>query len=455
MALKNTALDSSSKNRQQREKTSYLDSLLQFIADSPTPFHASRNLSVKLEAAGFERLNETENWRLDPNGKYYVTRNDTSLCAFRYGADKDQQTGLRLVGAHLDSPCLKLNPNPVYTKFGYESINVEVYGSALVRTWFDRELSVAGRVYYLDRDSKPKSCFIDLKEPIAIIPSIAIHLEREANVKQAIDTQIHLNPLCSLEINTKAKEESVLYQKLLQILEDADTSLRTEAILGFDLSLYDVNPPQRFGRSHDELIASARIDNLLSCFAAAHSMLHSNDDRFCGLICSDHEEVGSVSDTGAQGSFLEAVLTRAIPQYDSRVIRRSMLISADGAHGIHPNYPNKHDHEHAPRINRGPVIKVNSNQRYATTGESISFIKYLCRKNEIPYQVFVSRNNIPCGTTIGPIVASEIGIKTVDIGVAQFAMHSIRETTGANDAYDFMKLLTAFYESDLSMFATN
>ena len=215
------------------------------------------------------------------------------------------------------------------------------------------------------------------------------------------------------------------------------------------MCLYDVNRPIRFGQADNELIASARIDNLLSCYAGLSALLESNEQQFCGLICSDHEEVGSVSDTGAQSPFLKSVLRRVFPGIDSRMMRNSLLVSADGAHGIHPNYPDKHDSQHAPVINRGPVIKVNSNQRYATTAESLSFIRYLCLKNNLPYQIFVSRNNMPCGTTIGPIAASELGIQTVDVGVAQFAMHSIRETTGANDAYTFKKLLCAFYDSDI------
>ncbi len=441
-------MGASQQRNQQSERSIYLNSLLQFIGNSPTPFHASENLSTMLEAAGFKRLNESSNWKLSSRGKYYLTRNGTSLIAFRYGSNSAYRTGLRLVGAHLDSPCLKLNPNPVSNRYGYESINVEVYGSALVRTWFDRELSVAGRVFYLDKDLKLQNCLIDLKDPISVIPSIAIHLEREANIKQSINSQVHLNPVCSLSSVSAPVGHSILHEKMFEQLDNVNPEFGEEAILGFDLSLYDVNPPHLYGRDDTELISSARIDNLLSCFAGAYSLIHSNDDHFCGLICSDHEEVGSVSDTGAQSSFLESVLNRAISNFDSRVIRRSMLISADGAHGLHPNYPEKHDSDHAPRLNQGPVIKINSNQRYATTGETVSLIKYLCMEHVIPYQVFVSRNNIPCGTTIGPILASELGIKTVDIGVAQFAMHSIRETAGANDAYDFRKLLTAFYESE-------
>lgn len=432
-------------------KDQYLESLLQFMEDSPTPFHASKNLSCIVEEAGFTRLSETESWQLESEGKYYVTRNETSLIAFSFGSSSIRHTGLRLVGSHLDSPCLKLNPNPCYGQFGYESLNVEVYGSPLVRTWFDRDLSVAGRVFYLDTLFRPKSCLIDLKKPVAVIPSIAIHLERNANMKQAINSQVHLNPICAVEESSESDSHE-LYRLLLGQLKDVHLGMGEEAILGFDLSLYDVNPPRRFGPTNDELIASARIDNLLSCFASAWSIINSSSEHFCALVCSDHEEVGSVSDSGANGPFLAQVLGRAIPQYNAQVIRNSMIISADGAHGLHPNYPDKHDKHHAPRLNRGPVIKINSNQRYATTGESISFIKYLCSKNQIPLQMFVSRNNISCGTTIGPIVASELGIKTVDIGVAQFAMHSIRELAGASDAFDFVNLLTAFYESDPAEF---
>ena len=233
---------------------------------------------------------------------------------------------------------------------------------------------------------------------------------------------------------------------ILEQLEEVDLKLGTSAIQGFDLSLYDINPPEISG-ANEGFVTSARIDNLLSCHAGLQAIINAETDNFCVLVCNDHEEVGSVSDSGAQSPFLTSVLERTTG-LDPRIIRRSVLVSADGAHGIHPNYPDKHDEQHAPVLNEGPVVKFNSNQRYATTGEMVTYLKSLCEPIGIPLQFFVSRNNIPCGSTIGPITASELGVKTVDIGVAQLAMHSIREIAGVHDAYNFQRLLTAFLSSD-------
>ena len=418
-------------------------SLGDFLLKSPTPYHASRSIADALDRAGFIRLEETDEWKIKLGESYYVTRNDTSIVAFRNGQNSPLNSGLRLIGAHLDSPCLKLNPNPFFQGHGYERINVEVYGSALVRTWFDRDLSIAGRVFYRDVKGKVRSQLVDLAKPVAYIPSIAIHLERDANINQEIDSQQHLNPICT---SIGAGGESNIYELILEQLDEVDLKLGTCAIQGFDLSLYDINAPETSGASED-FITSARIDNLLSCHAGLQAIINAETENFCVLVCNDHEEVGSVSDSGAQSPFLTSVLERTTG-LDPRIIRRSILVSADGAHGIHPNYPDKHDEQHAPVLNEGPVVKFNSNQRYATTGEMVTYMKSLCEPIGIPLQFFVSRNNIPCGSTVGPITASELGIKTVDIGVAQLAMHSIREIAGVHDTINFQRLLTAFLASD-------
>ena len=421
----------------------YGESLAGFINRSPSPYHASRSLTDYLESEGFQRLDETDEWSLEPAGKYYVTRNDTSLIAFRNGQNPARSVGIRAIGAHLDSPCLKLTPESILNQHGYHQLNVEVYGSALVRTWFDRDLSIAGRVYFRKRDNGVGKCLIDARSPVAVIPSIAIHLEREANTNQKINNQTHLNPVFAAETTNN----SFSLEKLLAESDGfVESGYDGGTLLGHDLCLYDTNGPVISGLN-GEFISSARIDNLLSCHAGVNAIANAETDNFCLLVCSDHEEVGSVSDAGAGGSFLASVLERTVG-LDSTVIRRSMLLSTDGAHGIHPNYPQKHDGQHAPVLNHGLVIKVNANQSYASTGESIALIRSLCEELQIPCQVFVSRNDMRCGSTIGPIVASEIGIKTVDIGVAQFAMHSVRELAGVKDGLDFTSLLNAFLESE-------
>ncbi len=422
----------------------YGDSLVDFIRRSPSPYHASRCLADFLEGAGFLRLREEEKWGLEPGGKYYVTRNDTSLIAFRCGQNPADSVGIRAIGAHLDSPCLKLTPNPILMRHGYQQLNVEVYGSPLLRTWFDRDLSIAGRIFFDDGEGGVGKCLIHKSNPLAVIPSIAIHLEREANTRQEIDSQTHLNPVISGDTDS-----------LEELLSTGDNFTESgyggQRLLGHDLSLYDVNPPGRLGTG-EMLISSARIDNLLSCHAGAIAIAEAQTDNFCLLVCSDHEEVGSVSDSGAGGPFLASVLQRTVG-LDPTVIGRSLLVSADGAHGIHPNYPHKHDDQHAPIIGGGLVIKVNASQSYASSGESVACIRKLCESINVPHQVFISRNDIRCGTTIGPIVASEIGIRTVDVGVAQFAMHSIRELACIGDAMEFRKMLRAVLESEKTEFS--
>ena len=431
----------------------FLNGMLEFIKNSPTPNHASQNLCALLNEQGFRRLSETEEWYLQEGDQCYVTRNDTSVIAFRFGSNSKVTHGMRLVGAHLDSPCLKLNPKANFEKHGYRIANVEVYGSSLLRTWFDRDLALAGRIFVRNADGSIRKILVDSKVPVAVIPSIAIHLERQANKLQEIDSQVHINPVL---LNHSGDSETLPQELLIS----AGEQVEVEDILGFDLRFYDSNPPNLIGsegeRSNSQnltpdcsnlYISSARIDNLLSCYAGVQALFDANDDNLCMLVASDHEEVGSISDSGAQGRFLLQVLER-IGSLDSRVIRNSAMLSADGAHGLHPNYPEKHDEQHRPVLNKGPVIKVNSNQRYATSDETEAVIRGLCSDLKIPVQIFVSRNDQPCGTTIGPLVASEIGIRTVDVGVAQFAMHSIRELAGCDDAVYFLKLLKAFYDSD-------
>ena len=422
----------------------FLDGLLEFLSDSPTPFHAVKNLKDLLSQAGFEPLEETNAWDIKSDSKYFVTRNDSSIIAFAGGNNPPSESGIRLIGAHLDSPCLKLNPNPIFSHHGYQNLNVEVYGSVLLRTWFDRDLSVAGRIYFKDTDGRIASQLVDLCHPIGVIPSLAIHLDRNANTKQRINSQLHLNPVVTA-FGADAGFE--FYEYILDSIEFKDKEKpKPESVLGANLSLYDTCRPARVG-VNQEFIASARIDNLVSCYAGAIALIESEPVAFRGFVFSDHEEVGSVSDSGAQGNFLANVIDRAIG-LNPEITRKSVLLSADGAHAIHPNYPDKHDTHHAPVINQGLVIKVNTNQRYATTGETLSLVRNIANELGLATQIFISRNDIPCGTTIGPISASEIGIKTVDVGVAQFAMHSIRELCGSVDAYNFYRLLTAFLSDE-------
>lgn len=417
--------------------------LFDFITQSPTPFHATQSLASALTATGFTELDERAAWQLEPAGQYFVRRNDSSIIAFRLGQRPLTEQGLRVIGAHTDSPCLKVKPQPEINSQGYWQLGVEVYGGVLLLPWFDRDLSLAGRVTFT-QDGQLHSRLIDFKTPIAVIPSLAIHLNREANKGWEVNAQKELPPVLT-QLNTKEEKD---FRVLLAAQLQREHGLQDAQILDYELSFYDTQAPAHIGLEQ-EFIASARLDNLLSCFVGLQALLAA-DQQYAGvLVCTDHEEVGSSSACGADGPFLEQVLRRLLPQEEdfSRCIQRSMLVSADNAHGIHPNYADKHDSNHGPLLNQGPVIKVNSNQRYATNSETAAFFRRLCQQHNVPVQSFVTRSDMGCGSTIGPITASKLGINTIDIGAATFAMHSIRELAGTQDVTYLTKALTAFYSS--------
>lgn len=417
--------------------------LIDFLKASPTPFHATASLAQRLEAAGYQPLDEREAWTSEPGGRYYVTRNDSSIIAIQLGKRPPLEGGIRLVGAHTDSPCLRVKPQPELQRQGFLQLGVEVYGGALLAPWFDRDLSLAGRVTFR-RDGKVESQLIDFQQPIAVIPSLAIHLNREANQGWAINAQNELPPLLA----QVAGDEAYDFRALLADQLTREHDLNADAVLDYELSFYDTQGAAVIGLNGD-FIAGARLDNLLSCYAGLQALLGTSAEESCVLVCTDHEEVGSSSACGADGPMLEQVLRRLLPGDDSfvRILQKSLLVSADNAHGIHPNYPDRHDANHGPKLNAGPVIKVNSNQRYATNSETAGFFRHLCLAEEVPVQSFVVRSDMGCGSTIGPITASQLGLRTVDIGLPTFAMHSIRELAGSHDLAHLVKVLTAFYTS--------
>ncbi len=417
--------------------------LLAFIEASPTPFHAVTNMVNRLLENGFQQLHESDPWALKP-GKYFVTRNGSSIVAFIQGTRNTSETGIRMVGAHTDSPCLRVKPNPEKRMQGYLNLGVEVYGGVLLNPWFDRDLSLAGRVTFEQTDGNLTSKLVNFERPIAIIPSLAIHLDREANNSRTINPQKDIPPLL-LKNDKDESFESILTHQIKAQHPDVDI----KKIHGWELSFFDTNPPALTGLNQ-EFIASARLDNLLSCFTGLMALLEADTSLTSLLVCNDHEEVGSVSAEGAQGPFLDAILDRMVGAGEDRhrTISRSLMISADNAHGIHPNYADRHDPNHGPLLNNGPVIKINNNQRYATNSETGSYFSYLCEKHSVPCQAFVVRTDMACGSTIGPLTAKEIGVKTLDVGVPTFAMHSIRELAGSEDAMHLYTALSGFYQDE-------
>ena len=418
-------------------------SLLDFLDTSPTPYHAVHNMAARLDKEGFERITERETWSLKPETRYYVIRGGSSLITFVNAQQKPANTGIRMVGAHTDSPCLKIKPQPEIVKNGYLQLGVEVYGGALMNPWFDRDLSIAGRVIYLDSEDEIHHTLLDYREPIAVIPNLAIHLDRDANKNKTVNPQQHLPTIISThDGDTKPDFRDMLLTKL----KEDQPEINPQSILDFDLCLYDSQPPQILGLKH-EFITSARLDNLISCYIGLCALIDSKSSLPSMLVCNDHEEVGSQSAVGAHGPFLRSVFQRwcgSIEDYQ-QAVDRSMLISADNSHGIHPNYADKHDQNHGPLLNKGPVIKINHNQRYATNSMTSAIYRQLCDQNNIPFQVFVNRTDLACGTTIGPVTASEIGVQTLDVGVPQFAMHSVRELCGVHDVDYLYRSLIAFY----------
>ena len=425
------------------QDTEFNEDLMNFIQLSPTPYHAVEQMINRLECSGFQRLFESESWQLEKGQGYYVTRNDSSIVAFRLGKKEAINTGIRMVGAHTDSPCLKVKPQPEIVSKGYLQLGVEVYGGALLNPWFDRDLSLAGRINYLDKQGDIVQLLVDFEKPIAVIPSLAIHLDREANETCSVNAQKDIPPIL-LKMPNEDKPD--FRKMLLQFLQSRDKDCDAVEILDYELSFYDVQPPSYVGL-HQDFIASARLDNLLSCYTGLTALTAKGDEVTRLLVCNDHEEVGSMSSHGAQGPFLKSVLERMVGTGEalSRVIDQSMMISADNAHGIHPNFSDKHDDNHGPMINQGPVIKVNANQRYASSSETSAIFRNLCKKADVPVQSFVVRTDMACGSTIGPITAGGIGVKTLDVGVPTFAMHSIRELAGYWDAYYLYRVLKEFY----------
>lgn len=421
------------------QKQQFSNDLLHFIAQSPTPFHAVQTMSELLLRQGFEQLEENQAWTMQPGGKYFTTRNGSSILAFIYGKGALVEQGIRMVGAHTDSPCLKVKPNADVFQQGYWQVGVEVYGGALLNPWFDRELGLAGKVAVVNQQGHSVYCLIDTQQAVGMVPSLAIHLDREANSNKSVNAQKELPVVLAM-----AKEQN-FKAYLLQQVNKQHPQLAAEQVLDYELSFYDKQAGAVYGIEQD-FIASARLDNLLSCYVGLRALLATEGEQSALLVCNDHEEVGSASACGAQGPMLEQFLQRLLPQPEdyARMIANSWFISADNAHAIHPNYADKHDGQHGPVLNQGPVIKVNANQRYASNSETQAMFRKLCQQHAIPVQNFVVRTDMGCGSTIGPITASTLGVKTLDVGAPTWAMHSIRETAGTSDAWYLFRALAAF-----------
>jgi len=422
----------------------YISDLCGFLEESPTAFHAVSWISRLLKARGFSELRENASWEITAPGSYFVRRNGSSLTAFTIVSDNLVRSGLRMAGAHTDSPSLKIKPHPEMKNHGLLQLGVEVYGGALLDPWFDRDLTIAGRVTIRDKEGAIRNVLIHFKRPVAVIPSLAIHLNREANEQKKINKQNDLVPIIALSEG----DEGPGFVSVIQAQVAEEHGITNAEILGHELFLCDAQPPSIIG-SGREFLTGSRLDNLISCFSIMRALLDAGNRRNSLIVLQDHEEVGSQSQCGAQGSFLQDTLERLIPDSETRqrCINRSLFISADNAHAVHPNFKDRYDGNHLPRLNMGPVIKYNASQRYATTARSAAFYRVLSERADVPVQEFVMRSDLACGSTIGPITASALGIQTVDVGVPSLAMHSIRETAGTKDAWLLYRTLMTYFAS--------
>jgi aspartyl aminopeptidase len=423
------------------EPADHVRDLLSFIDASPTPYHAVAEVTRRLVAAGFGELDERDAWQLTPGCRRFVVRGGGTVVAFVAGGEPPSESGFVLVGAHTDSPNLRIKPLAEVSANGYRQLGIEVYGGVIWHTWLDRDLSIAGRVTLASGQSR----LVRLDGALCRIPNLAIHLNREVNTAgPQLNAQTHLMPLLGL-----GKSDEGHRRGLPALLSEA-LSVESSEIVSFDLCLYDVTPACLGGES-SELIFAPRLDNLASCHAALTALLAAGSTAAATRVVAlyDHEEVGSQSAAGAKSRFLSSVLDRVAGAYrdagrdaTSRAFARSLMVSADMAHAVHPNYADKHDKQHAPKLGKGPVIKLNANQSYATDAPSAAVFELACRQAGTTPQRFVSRNDMPCGSTIGPISAAQMGIRTVDVGNPMLSMHSCREMAAAADVEPMISALT-------------
>lgn len=423
--------------------------LLAYIDASPSPFHAVLETSRRLEAAGFRRLEERDAWDLTPGARAYLVRDGGSIAAFEIGTEPPEDAGVRLIGAHTDSPTLRIKPQPEVTREGYRQLAVEVYGGALYSTWLDRDLSIAGRVVLAGEGAHVDTRLVRLDDLVLRVPNLAIHLNRGVNDSLQLNAQQHLAPVVGLGDRTGFSLRDRLARTLVQ---NGVAGAAPECVLGWDLSLFGVEPA-RLGGLDNELIFAPRLDNLSSCHAALSALLESTGPKAHtrAIVLFDHEEVGSQSARGAGSLMLRALLSRVLevfaPASETRLTRtvaRSFLVSGDMAHGVHPNYTDRHEPGHRPLLGQGPVIKLNSNQGYGTDGETWGLIEQLAASVQSKVQRFVVRSDLGCGSTIGPISAARLGIRTVDIGNPMLSMHSAREMAAVADVEPMIRLLRAF-----------
>ncbi|MGO2140828.1 MAG: M18 family aminopeptidase [Leucobacter sp.] len=415
----------------------YINEFIGFVGSSPSSYHAARFSAAMLVSQGFTELTEDDAWGPVASGARGVVVRDGAVIAWRAGEGVSATSPVRVLGAHTDSPGFVLKPQPDFTAAGWSQAGVEVYGGPLINSWLDRDLGFAGRVVTRSGEER-----LVCTQAVARIPQLAIHLDREANSGLTLDRQRHTQPILAVS----APDTSVM--ELLAAASDA----AADDIAGTDVRLYDTQPASRIG-AREEFLASPRLDNLSSTFAGLVALIETEPapGTISVFASFDHEELGSETRSGAAGPFLADVLGRlraglgATPDEAARALAASWCLSADAGHSVHPNYQEKHDPNVRPLAGKGPMLKINANQRYASDAHGAALWQRACEAAGVQTQEFVSNNTVPCGSTIGPITATRIGIRTVDVGVPLLSMHSARELAHVDDLHGLARAIGAFY----------
>lgn len=416
----------------------HINDLSAFVAASPSSFHAVAEAARRLDAAGFSGHDEDAAWELSAGGHYVIR--DGAIIAWVQPADATASTGFHILGSHTDSPSFKLKPKPTTGAHGWLQAGVEVYGGPLLNSWLDRELLLAGRLAMKDGRT-----VLARTGALLRFPQLAIHLDRAVNESLTLDKQTHMNPVWGIGNPAEADVLAVLAES---------AGVDAAQIGGYDVVVADTQAGEIFGGSN-EFFASGRLDNLSSVHASLVALIEhaatGTGEHIALLAAFDHEEIGSSSRSGACGPFLQDMLERighhlgADTQDRNRAYANSFCVSADAGHSVHPNYAGRHDPANRPLLGAGPLLKINANQRYATDGIGAALFARLCEQAQVPYQEFVSNNQMPCGSTIGPLTATRLGIRTVDVGIPLLSMHSAREMCGVEDPLRLAKISAAFF----------
>lgn len=421
--------------------------LIDFMHESPSTFHHVVKIQQELERNGYQELKDKDKWKIEPLGKYFIKKHDSSLIAFEIGSGDISKEGMRLIGAHTDSPSFKIkSKSEMVTDGTYLRLNTEMYGGVLAYTWFDRPLSIAGKITVRSDDPfKPATHLVNIDKPILTIPSVAIHLKRDSNEKFGVNKQKDTIPLLGL-INNQMERNGYLVKMVA-----AETGVAVEDILGFDLALYEYDKGTLVGMN-EEFISSKGLDDKWMTYAGLQGLIDSKAISASKvLICMDNEEIGSLTSQGADSQFILNVLERIMIALGKnreefhQAMANSIMISADLAHAVHPNSPELHDPTNRPLLGKGPVLKVAASGSYSTDAHGMAVFKAICENHKIPYQTLYNRSDVRGGTTIGPITASSLTIPVIDMGAPLLGMHSIRELAAVEDHASTLALFIKFF----------